>query len=308
MIAAIGAFDGFHRGHRTLLEAAGTAAEVSGRGWGVITFCRQPGSVFARKGARFLFTNPEQHVLEKFYGIPTVHRIDFTEEIAGMSPAYFLDYIHDMYDVDGIVVGEDFRFGKDRAGDAGFLKEACEARGWVLDVIPIQKTDAGVPICSTTVRNALADGDMRYAWELLGYPYFCVSKVIHGNERGRRLGFPTANIEIPGDKVALKDGVYATVVHVNGGWHIGAANVGSNPTFNDVRGTRFEVNLVDYSGDLYGDSIAVFLSEWIRPEVRFDNADDLTRQVKSDTEQIIAIGERDLRDHEAMWRKFEKAL
>lgn len=307
MIAAIGAFDGFHKGHQALLETAKNTASVVDGAWGVVTFSRSPGSLFARKGAGFLFTNAEQVALENFFEIPEVHRIDFTRGIANMSPDTFLDYIAREYGANGIVVGADFKFGKDRSGDVGFLEGSCRARGWPLDVVPIQTVD-DVPVCSTTVRNAVTAGDMGYARRLLGYPYFCASRVIHGNERGRSLGFPTANIELPSDKVAIRSGVYAAVVRADGGWHIGAANIGSNPTFGDVCGTRFEVNLVDYSGDLYGAEITVFLTERIRDEERFDSADDLSRQIKADTEKIVRICEGDLRDNRPFWQKFEAAL
>ncbi|MDL2264359.1 riboflavin biosynthesis protein RibF [Synergistaceae bacterium OttesenSCG-928-I11] len=308
MIAAFGAFDGFHKGHQTLLAAAARHAEKLGCEWGVVTFSREKGSVLGRKGVRSLFTNREQAILERYFRIPTVRQIDFTEEIAAMTPDAFLDYAADVLEVDGIVVGCDFRFGKDRQGTTDFLMRAGAERGWVVDIVPIRTTEAGVPICSTTVRNALSVGDMRYARELLGYPYFCASRVIHGNERGRKLGFPTANIEIPPEKVDLLQGVYATIVRANGAWHIGAANVGDNPTFDDVRTTRFEVNLVNYRGDLYGSEIVVFLVERIRDEIRFETPEALTRQVKADTEAIVEVCGEDLRDNDAFWRNFADAL
>ncbi len=279
-----------------------------GRAWGVVTFSRDKGSVLGRKGVRSLFTNGEQAILEAYFRIPTVQRIDFTEEIAAMTPDAFLDYAADAFGVDGVVVGRDFRFGKDRQGTTDFLLRAGAERGWSVDIVPIRHTVAGVPICSTTVRNALSVGDMRYARELLGYPYFCASRVIHGNERGRKLGFPTANIEIPPEKVDLLPGVYATIVRANGAWHIGAANVGDNPTFGDVKTTRFEVNLVDYRGDLYDREVVVFLVERIRDEIRFGTPDALTEQVRADTEAIIRICDADLREDGAFWRDFAEVL
>ena len=308
MIAVLGAFDGFHRGHQALLATAERRAGQVERGWGVVTFSRERGSVLGRKGVRSLFTNREQAILERYFRIPTVCRIDFTEEIASMTPTAFLDYMASAFGVDGIVVGRDFRFGKDRQGTADFLVSEGARRGWAVDIVPIRHTQAGVPICSTTVRNALAAGDMPYARELLGYPYFCASRVIHGNERGRKLGFPTANIEIPPEKVDLLQGVYATIVRANGVWHVGAANVGDNPTFDDVRTTRFEVNLVDYRGDLYGSEIVVFLIERVRDEVRFETPEALTKQVRADTERIVDLCGADLRRNRAFWEGFAGTL
>lgn len=308
MIAVLGAFDGFHKGHQALLAAAAKRAEGLGRQWGVVTFSREKDSVLGRKGVRSLFTNGEQSILEAYFRIPVVRRIDFTEEIVAMTPSVFLDYAADAFGVDGIVVGCDFRFGKDRQGTVDFLLRAGAERGWAVDIVPIQTTKAGVPICSTTVRNALSAGDMRYARELLGYPYFFVNRVIHGNERGRKLGFPTANIELSSAKAGLLPGVYATIVRANGTWYIGAANVGDNPTFGDVQTARFEVNLVNYRGDLYGREVVVFLVERIREEIRFETPDALAGQVRADTEAIIRICEADLRANAAFWRNFADTL
>jgi riboflavin kinase/FMN adenylyltransferase len=274
----------------------------------VVTFSREKGSVLGRKGVRSLFTGAEQATLERYFRIPSVRRIDFTDEIASMTPDRFLGCIAGEFGVDGVVVGEDFRFGRDRQGTADFLVRAGAERGWAVDIVSIRETASGVPICSTTVRNALSSGDLRYARELLGYPYFCASRVIHGNERGRKLGFPTANIEQPPEKINLPYGVYATVVRADGAWHIGAANIGDNPTFGDVGATSFEVNLADYSGDLYGNEIAVFLIERIRGEIHFDTPEALTEQIKTDTASIVGICGADLRENAAFWNGFAEAL
>lgn len=308
MIAAIGAFDGFHRGHQTLLRRACERAEERGDAWGIVTFGRHPERALGSRRFEALFTTDEQLLLERYFAIPEVCRVDFTREIAAMMPVDFLDYIARAFGVRGIVVGEDFRFGSGRSGDAALLVREGARRGWPVDIMPIYRSADGVPVCSTAVRSAVSEGRIAAARALLGYPYLCLSRVIHGNARGRGLGFPTANVEIPDDKVGFPDGVYATAVRAGGEWRIGAANIGSNPTFSDVTNRRFEVNLLGYEGDLYGREIAVFLLDYLRGEIRFESPAALSAQVKQDSERIARIGETALRDHAAMWTDFEIAL
>lgn len=289
MIAAIGAFDGYHRGHTELLRAASDRASSTSKDWCVLTFSREDGRVLGRKGVRSLFTNREQLLLESFFKIPRVERITFTHEIESMSPEIFLDHIATSFGVDGIVVGQNFRFGKNRSGDALLLSAECERRGWSFDPVPTKTTPDGMPISSSSVRQALYDGDMRRAELMLGHPYFCAGRVVHGNERGRLLGFPTANIDIPPEKAPMPYGVYACAVYASGGWYLGAANVGMNPTFDDVPATRFEVNIFDFTGSLYGEEILVFMLERVRGEIRFGSPEDLVRQIETDTIEIKDI-------------------
>ena len=315
MIAAIGAFDGFHLGHQALLERASANALLTNSRWGVVTFMNHPDGFFAgsSRGScaaggsgsfKPLFTQSEQLLLERFFSIPVVCRIDFTQKIAEMAPEEFLDFIGSEFGVDGVVVGEDFLFAKNRSGDTAGLCKSCLRRGWPADVIPMRLSASGKPICSTAIRNAVASGEMKLAWGLLGYPFFLRSKVVHGYNRGTSLGFPTANIEIDPRKAGMRHGVYATLAFASGVWHTGAANVGLNPTFADIQSPRFEVNLLDYEGDLYGSEITVFMLHHIRDEIRFAGADDLTAQIARDSEVIRQISAQALSEHATLWEKF----
>lgn len=303
MIVAIGAFDGFHRGHKALLDRAA----ASGRSWGVLTFRRHPG---AMRDATFkgLFTFEERRLLERYFDIPVVCRIDFTPEISAMSPEEFLDYLAERFEIDGVVVGDGFRFGHERAGTTGFLERDCARRGWSVDIVPVQCAEDGTPICSTGIRNAVAAGDLSRAWGFLGYPFFCMSRVIQGCRRGRRLGFPTANIALDPEKVTPRRGVYASVVLCDGRWHIGAANLGTTPTFSASDEVRLEVNVVDFEGDLYGKPIMVFLLEHVRDEIRFEGEKALKERVKSDTEYIVGRVSRAFSEHPRIWEKFASSL
>ena len=166
----------------------------------------------------------------------------------------------------------------------------------------------GNAVAGAAIREAAAAGDMARVWETQGYPFFIAGRVIRGNGRGRILGYPTANIAINQGKASIRNGVYATLVHAMERWYIGAANVGSNPTFDDVRDTRFEVNLLDFDGDLYGREITVFIIEHIRDEIRFDNADSLKEQMLIDTRAIREIVTRSMEAHRDLWEALGKAI
>jgi riboflavin kinase/FMN adenylyltransferase len=357
VIAAIGAFDGFHLGHQALLERAAIKAGEADSGWGVITFANHPDRFFAGfsepsyqfeikglKGEalksvwtiaqphhkqpidrelvsagkenaigsswRFksLFVLSEQMFLERFFSVPVVHRIDFTQKIAEMSPEEFLGFIGSEFGVDGVVVGEDFRFGKNRSGNPAGLCESCARRGWSADVIPMRLSSSGEPICSTAIRKAVISGGMKLAWELMGYPFFLRSSVVHGFNRGTKLGFPTANVEIDPLKIEMRHGVYATLAYIDGAWRAGAVNVGLNPTFGDISLPRFEVNLLDYEGDLYGREITVFMLSHIRDEIRFGSPEDLTAQVARDTEAIQQLSAEAFSEHSGLWKKLAGTL
>ncbi|MDR3353875.1 MAG: riboflavin biosynthesis protein RibF [Synergistaceae bacterium] len=303
MIATIGTFDGFHRGHQTLLARASERAAGMASEWGVITFR----GLTAFKNFKYLFTVTEQEVLERYFSVPSVRRIDFTPSIVGMTPGEFLDSIGREFGVSGVVVGSEFRFGRDRAGDAHFLSVECPRRGWTVDIMPTKMSSDGVPINSTAVRASVAAGRMEQAADMLGYPYFCLGRVIHGDKRGRRLGVPTANLEINQERVEIRSGVYAVTVFHEGRWLAGGANIGVNPTFG-VGERRFEVNIDGFSGDIYGRTLAVFLLSRIRDEIRFESAGDLKKQVTSDLSVIRERAGRDLESRADFWRMMAGTL
>ncbi|MDR1650403.1 MAG: riboflavin biosynthesis protein RibF [Synergistaceae bacterium] len=308
MIAAIGAFDGFHIGHQALLGRARVRAETLGGSWGTVTFSKHPDSLFYGPKFKYLFTAKEQRCLEKYFSVPVSCRIDFTRRVADMAPGEFLDFISEKFGVTGIAVGEDFRFGKNRAGDCGVLRSECRRRGWDCSILDAMRLCGGAPLSSTAVREAVSAGDMTRVRSMLGYPFFCVSRVIHGNERGRGLGRPTANLEVSEEKAALRHGVYATLVRACGKWYAGAANAGINPTFSDVSGTRFEINLIGFEGDLYGRDIAAFIIERVRDERKFGGAADLRRQIDMDAAIVKQAGEKELASRGGFWEKWAAVL
>lgn len=308
MIAAIGAFDGFHRGHQILLSSAAEIAAQAGDEWGVMTFSREDGRVLGQKGVRSLFTSREQRVLERYFRIPRVCSVDFTDHIANMSPEEFLSYAATRYDIRGWTAGENFRFGRGRAGDASVLSAYCSRMGWPCKISDMIVERSGETISSSSVRRAVASGDLRRARELLGHPYFFIGSVVHGDGRGRGLGFPTANISTCADRTEMRSGVYATIVRAGGEWHPGAANIGVNPTFGDGTEARFEVHISNYAGDLYDVDIAVFMIDHIRDEMRFDSADALRERIAADAREINDICSRELMASSQLWSDMAEAL
>ncbi len=286
MILILGAFDGFHLGHRRLLETAGAMAErLSAKNegdWGVVTFSPHPGNVVKGREIPVLFTEPERDVLARFLHIPRTLKIPFTPEIAGMSPADFLDYLEELLPVTGIVVGKDFRFGRNREGDTSFLRKRSEAKGWLFEEAEPLSID-GEKVGSSSIRSHVAHGSVALAKRLLGYPFFFEGTVVPGDGRGTRLGFPTANVHYPTEKVMPRRGVYCVSVFVDTVWMPGALNVGVNPTFRqEERGVRAETHIIGYNGSLYGKNIAVFFEEFLRDEEKFDSPEQLVSRMKED--------------------------
>ena len=285
MLAVLGAFDGFHRGHAYLFEQAREMAVPLSLEWGGVTFDPIPG-LYMGTIEKVLFTLRERELIRIFLGIPKLVILKF-DELAHFPPDRFWEYLRQRVKVDGIVVGRDFRFGCRRAGDARMLEKYCGDAG-----VPFISVDllrhVETKISSSAIRTGVEAGQCEFAAEALGYPYFMWTKVSRGLERGRKLGFPTANLDVPEIKLMPPEGVYAVAVLVKGGWKAGALSIGKNPTFDDVPDARAEVFVLDYEGDLYDDSLLVFFLSRLRPQARFEDASQLVRQIEADVERSRA--------------------
>lgn len=287
MILTIGAFDGFHRGHSRLLELSREAAESLGTGWGVLTFWPHPG-VFIGKIDSAVFTVSERDLIRRVLGVPSLFMLDFSEQLRNMEPRDFLYAVFDKFGARGFVVGSDFRFGRGGAGDAAFIERFCaDAKLLFRSAEPV--LHGGVRCSSTDVRAAVMRGDPEAAAAILGYPWFFLSGVVHGDARGRTLGFPTANLCISDRRVMLPPGVYAAALPVDGKLRCGALSIGDNPTFGGVGETRAEVFVLDFDGDMYGRKFPVFVLKRLRPMMKFAGADELSRQIAADTEMCREV-------------------
>lgn len=281
-VAALGTFDGVHEGHRQVLAAAGQA----GFPVVVVTSAQNPQSVLGRQVKHRIFSSDRCDALFESLGVAAVIRFNFAD-IQPLSPTEYLDGLVTGMNAKGFACGFNFRFGKGAAGNADTLRDYGEKRG--LSVFVTDPVLIGVePVSSTRIRNAIAEGDMPLAEQLLGSPYRLDEPVIHGDARGRTLGFPTANQAFVNDAVLPKFGVYATRVTVDGITYAAVTNVGIRPTYRSPV-VLAESYLVDYVGDLYGRRISVEFKLFLRPERRFSSPEELIEQMTQDLNRAKTI-------------------
>ena len=281
-VAALGNFDGVHRGHQAVLELA---REVSDAPLAVVTFEPHPRQVFQPDAPPFRLMNAEARAnrLAKL-GVAHLFELTFNEGLASLTDAAFAgEILAERLGLSHVVVGEDFRFGRDRTGTAARLQDLGATHGFDVTVAPLLDL-GGERISSTAIREALSDGRPGEAARMLGHRHRLEGPVIRGDQRGRDLGYPTANISIDGLHPP-KFGVYAVMADVLDGPHAGryqgAASIGIKPTFG-VNHPNCETFLFDFTGDLYGAHLSVALVEYLRPEERFDSLDALIVQMDAD--------------------------
>lgn len=277
---AMGNFDGVHLGHQSVIDLA------RGKGpLGIVTFEPHPRQIFAPDAPAFRLMNPEAraHRMEKL-GVERLFELPFNADLSGMTPEEFArNVLAQGLGVAHVTVGADFRFGKGRTGTGDDLRDLGAQLGFGVTVAPLIQV-AGLEISSTAIRNALAEGRPRDAAAMLGHWHRIDGAVLHGEKRGRDLGFPTANMSVAGLHLP-KLGVYAVKVDVltgqhAGGYH-GAASLGVRPMFGENL-PNLETYLFDFSGDLYGQHLSVALVDFLRPEMTFDGLPGLIAQMQAD--------------------------
>lgn len=281
--AAIGNFDGVHLGHQAVIDLTRRVAQDAPLG--ILTFEPHPRDHFAPKGAPFRLMNAaaKANRLEKL-GVERLYEVPFNAALSELTPEGFAQtIIKDRLGLTHVVVGSDFCFGKNRAGTAKDLVEFGAQMGFGVTIAPMLSTDAG-NVSSTAIRSALSEGKPRDAAAMLGHWHRIDGPVIKGDQRGRDLGFPTANMSIDGLHPP-KFGVYAVIVDVLDGPHAGryngAASIGVRPTFG-VNIPNCESFLFDFAGDLYGSQLSVALVDYLRGEEKFDDLDALITQMNTD--------------------------
>jgi len=280
-VVALGNFDGVHRGHREVIGAAIARARALGRPAAALTFEPHPRAFFRPDEPLFRLTD-ERNKLRLFAaaGLDGAVVMTFDAALAGLTADQFVDGILVQWlHIAGAVVGFNFHFGKDRTGSPAFLGGEGARRGFAVDVVPIF-ADGGRPVSSGPIRKALAQGHVTDAAELLGHPWFVTGEVVHGDKRGRELGFPTANIRLD-PACGLRHGIYAVRVGIGGKRHDGVASFGRRPMF-DSGAVLLEVFLFDFSGDLYGATLDVAFIGWIRHELAFDTVEQLVQRMEAD--------------------------
>ena len=286
-VIGIGNFDGVHRGHRAVIGKAIARARALSVPAAALTLEPHPRSYFRPNDPLFRLTDESQKLrLLAGAGLDGAIVLAFNAALANLPAGEFIERVLvQRFAVSGVVTGFDFHFGKDRGGSPAFLAAEGKARGFPVDIVPPLE-DEGRPVSSGTIRTALSAGRVVEAAELLGYPWFVSGEVIHGEKRGRDLGFPTANLRLD-PACTLKHGIYAVRVMLDSKQIDGVASFGRRPTF-DNGGPLLEVFLFDFSGDLYGRAIDVAFIAWLRPEQRFESAETLVAQMGRDSEQARA--------------------
>ena len=287
-VVAIGNFDGVHRGHRAVIATARARAEELGRPAAVLTFEPHPRAFFNPDEPLFRLSDETNKLrLLAGTGLDGAIVLTFDAALARLTAAQFVERILvERFAVSGAVIGFNFHFGARRAGSPQFLSAEGHKRGFSVDVVPPFE-DHGRSISSGPIRAALATGRLREATELLGFPWFVSGTVIHGDKRGRELGFPTANLRLDAG-CGLRHGVYAVRAAAGGRRYDGVASFGRRPMF-DSGAILLEAFLFDFSGDLYGQSIDVAFIDWIRDEAMFASVEDLVRQMQDDSRRAREI-------------------
>ncbi|MFD1195559.1 bifunctional riboflavin kinase/FAD synthetase [Seohaeicola saemankumensis] len=294
--AAIGNFDGVHLGHRAVIDMARKAGDAISAPLGVMTFEPHPRQFFAPDAPAFRLMSREAraHRLEKL-GVEKLYELNFNAVLSSLSPRDFAQrVIADGLGLKHVVIGADFCFGKGRAGTAQHLVDFGAEMGFGVTIAQLLEGDSGSAVSSTAIRNALTDGKPRDAAAMLGHWHRIEGRVITGDQRGRELGYPTANMSIDGLHPP-RFGVYAVLVDVlegphKGSYH-GAASMGVRPMFPmfGVNKPNLETFLFDFKGDLYGVPLSVGLVEFLRPEEKFDSLDALITQMDADCARARSI-------------------
>ena len=286
-VITIGVFDGVHRGHRHLLQRMLELAEPNQIPT-VITFSNHPAEVVNPDRTVNKIITPEEKV-ELLYraGVGRVICIEFTNEVANLDANEFTALLVDCLHMRGIVTGPDFALGRNRSGNLEYLHRRGAAMGFWVETVPPLEVE-GEAIRSRRVRNALADGNVDGAEYLLGRPYATDGIIVHGAKMGRQLGFPTANIIPTQNFVIPADGVYATYATVKGVRHLAATSIGVRPTFG-LSQRLIEAHLLDFSDDIYDESLRLEFVSRLRGQETFDGIDALITQMNRDVDNARRI-------------------
>lgn len=286
---SVGAYDGIHRGHQQVLSTMVAMARDAGLAAGVVTFNQHPASVVRPENAPLLLTNAEQRIeLFAELGIDYLYLLDFDAERSQTSDRDFVaDVLVSRMAAAQVVVGSNFHFGKGRTGSVDSLRGYGEEMDFeVVGLDLFSDNDAVEPISSTTIRRALAGGDIDQVNTMLGRPFEVRGTVTRGDQRGRTIGFPTANVAFqPGFAWPAK-GVYAAWATTSDGQrHLAAVNIGMRPTFHQhAEVPVLEAHLIDFDADLYDQTLSIEFVAFLRSERRFNGIDEISAQLKKDVD------------------------
>jgi riboflavin kinase / FMN adenylyltransferase len=289
-VVTVGSFDGFHRGHIKILETVNTIAEEIGGSSFMVTFDPHPRATLTHDSdVRILTSLEEKKVLLEQFGIDNLVVIHFTREFSEQTSEEFIqNFIVGKLHAVQMVIGHDHKFGKDRLGDENKLREIGIKLGIHVTVVTAESMNHEV-ISSTKIRNALTIGEIEKANLFLGRNYSISGIVVKGAQRGRTLGFPTANVQVDEiKKVIPKIGVYVVRCFIGDESHIGVMNLGYRPTFENKHELVPEANILDFDRDIYGEKIKVEFLQFIRDERKFESREALIHQIEIDKQLASA--------------------
>jgi riboflavin kinase/FMN adenylyltransferase len=280
-LLTIGVFDGVHLGHQRLISELTEQAARRRLLSGLVTFRQHPEDLlFSGRKLPFLTDINTRTKLLKEEGVNFIVALSFTARLAGLDARAFIGLLQKYLKMRGLVIGTDFALGKAREGDTDTLQKLGREMGFSVTVVPPLIINGEV-VSSTSIRKALAEGNMTRVRELTGRYYSLYGRVVAGAGRGEGIGFPTANLNVSVGQAIPPDGVYASLAHINGKVYQSMTNIGRNPTFGKNERT-VESYLIDYSGDLYGHELSVDFIARVRDEKKFASTEELRQQVAED--------------------------
>src|SRR5699024_2176854 len=286
-VSAIGFFDGIHRGHQRVIQTAVTEARKVNMESAVITFHPHPSVVLQKEKKQIQYITPlreKKEILQRL-NVDRLYIITFNKELSMLSPQEFIDHFIIGLNIKHLVAGFDFSYGHKGKGDMNTIQSQSRD---VFMFTTIDKIEAnGEKISSTRIRKLLDAGNVEHVNDLLNRHFSTYGTVIDGDKRGKTIGFPTANLRVNPEALLPKTGIYAVKVLYKNEVYEGMANLGTNPTFTpDLSQPRIEVNIFDYNNDLYGEELQIEWHAFIRDEEKFDQVDQLVKQIENDEKKI----------------------
>ena len=278
VVACIGYFDGMHKGHQALVNATIEKAKELGVESGLITFDPDPWVTLRNaKDVKHITPLQQRINIAVELGIKNIFILNFTKEMAALSPLDFIKVL-DSCNIKALICGFDYHYGQFGKGDIESLKRDADFEVVVVDAV----NDNEGKISSTRITNLNEEGEVHKAEELLGYAYRVEGYVVHGNAKGRTIGYPTANVSVPSEYLEPKGGVYACFALIDGKKYKAMVNIGHNPTFNYTETMSLEAYILDFSGDLYDKRLKISFKYYLRPEKKFKYIGNLKMQLEQD--------------------------
>ena len=278
VVACIGYFDGMHKGHQALVKATIEKAKELGVESGLITFDPDPWVTLRdAKDVKHITPLQQRINIAVELGIKNIFILNFTKEMAALSPVDFIKVL-DSCNIKALICGFDYHYGQFGKGDIESLKRDADFEVIVIDAV----SDSEGKISSTRITNLIEEGEVHKAEELLGYAYRVEGYVVHGNAKGRTIGYPTANVSVPSEYLEPKSGVYACFALIDGKKYKAMVNIGHNPTFNYTETMSLEAYILDFSGDLYDKRLKISFKYYLRPEKKFKYIGNLKMQLEQD--------------------------